>query len=61
MQQLSITFGFREPYQCIVDAEIVKETTRCKMDLLASLERTLHGKVKPRTFLLSRLKPIPPP
>ncbi|KAL1870520.1 hypothetical protein VTK73DRAFT_2628 [Phialemonium thermophilum] len=47
MQQLSITFGFRQPYQCIVDADMVKDTTRFKMDLVASLERTLHGKVKP--------------
>lgn len=50
MQQLSISFGFRQPYQCIVDADLVKDTTRFKMDLLASLERTLHGKVKPRTL-----------
>lgn len=30
-----------------VDADFVKETTNCKMDLLQYLERTMHGKVKP--------------
>lgn len=48
IQQYSIHFGFREPYQVIVDADFVKDTTRCKMDLLAALERTFHGTVKPR-------------
>lgn len=52
IQQYSIHFGFREPYQVVVDADFVKETTKCKMDLLAALERTLHGTVKPRTSLL---------
>ena len=52
MQQYCITFGFRQPYQCIVDAELVKDTTRFKMDLVASLERTLHGTVKPRMSIV---------
>jgi hypothetical protein len=52
IQQYSIHFGFREPYQVLVDADFVKDTTKCKMDLLAALERTFHGTVKPRTFLL---------
>jgi U3 small nucleolar RNA-associated protein 23 len=56
IQQYTIHFGFREPYQVVVDAEFVKETTKCKMDLLAALERTLHGTVKPRMF-----SPTPPP
>jgi hypothetical protein len=37
----------REPYQVLVDAEIVKDASRFKMDLVPALERTLHGKVKP--------------
>ncbi|KAF9876452.1 rRNA-processing protein utp23 [Colletotrichum karsti] len=47
MNQYSLTWGFREPYQCLVDAEIVADTQKAKYDLLAGLERTLHGKVKP--------------
>ncbi|KAJ9156964.1 rRNA-processing protein utp23 [Coniochaeta hoffmannii] len=47
IQQYTIHFGFREPYQVIVDADFVKDTTKCKMDLQAALERTLHGTVKP--------------
>ncbi|KAA8894739.1 Fcf1-domain-containing protein [Sphaerosporella brunnea] len=41
------TFGFREPYQVLVDTEMVKEATRCTMGLPAALERTLRGTVKP--------------
>ncbi|TLD23185.1 hypothetical protein PspLS_07328 [Pyricularia sp. CBS 133598] len=37
----------REPYQVLVDADIVKDANRFKMDLIPALERTLHGKVKP--------------
>ncbi|KAH8175770.1 fcf1 domain-containing protein [Sarocladium implicatum] len=50
MEQYSMTFGFREPYQILVDAEMVRDSCRFKMDLTASLERTVHGKAKPRTF-----------
>ncbi|KAI9806884.1 MAG: hypothetical protein M1833_002542 [Piccolia ochrophora] len=47
IQQYGITFGFREPYQVLVDAEIIKDASRFAMDLIAGLERTLHGTVKP--------------
>ncbi|KOS19416.1 rRNA-processing protein utp23 [Escovopsis weberi] len=47
MEQFSQTFGFREPYQILVDAEMVQDATRFKMDLAAGLQRTVHGKVKP--------------
>ncbi|VUC20341.1 unnamed protein product [Clonostachys rosea] len=46
MEQFSMTFGFREPYQVLVDAEMVKDSCRFKMDLNPALERTVHGKVK---------------
>ncbi|OJD28609.1 rrna-processing protein utp23 [Diplodia corticola] len=47
MHQYALTFGFREPYQVLVDSEIVLDSTRMKMDLASYLERTLQGKVKP--------------
>ncbi|CAZ85689.1 unnamed protein product [Tuber melanosporum] len=47
MSQYNISFGFREPYQVLVDAEILKDSDRFKMDLVGSLERTLQGQVKP--------------
>lgn len=31
----------------VVDAVVIREADRCKMDLIARLEKTLHGKVKP--------------
>jgi hypothetical protein len=58
IQQYSIHFGFREPYQVIVDADFVKDTTKCKMDLLAALERTLHGTVKPCMFPFYHFHPV---
>ncbi|OHE90292.1 hypothetical protein CORC01_14413 [Colletotrichum orchidophilum] len=47
MNQYQLTWGFREPYQCLVDAEMVVDCHNFRYDLLAGLERTLHGKVKP--------------
>ncbi|PUU82030.1 Fcf1-domain-containing protein [Tuber borchii] len=47
MSQYNISFGFREPYQVLLDAEIVKDSDRFKMDLVGGLERTLQGQVKP--------------
>ncbi|CAG7564579.1 unnamed protein product [Fusarium equiseti] len=48
MEQFSQTFGFREPYQVLVDAEMIRDSCRFKMDLEPALSRTVHGKVKPR-------------
>ena len=34
-----------------VDAEMVQDSCKFKMDLAAGLERTVHGKVKPSMFM----------
>ena len=47
MHQYELTFSFREPYQVLVDAAMVQDAHRCKLDLALALERTLHAKVKP--------------
>ncbi|EOD49005.1 putative rrna-processing protein utp23 protein [Neofusicoccum parvum UCRNP2] len=47
MHQYALTFGFREPYQVLVDAEIVQDAMRMKIDLATYLTNTLQGKVKP--------------
>lgn len=47
MEKFSITFGFREPYQVLVDDELVKDCLRFSMEVGPALERTLRGKVKP--------------
>ncbi|KAI1371693.1 hypothetical protein F4677DRAFT_434898 [Hypoxylon crocopeplum] len=47
MEQFSMGFGFREPYQVLVDADFIAESNKCKMDLMRRLEDTLHGQVKP--------------
>ena len=47
MHQYGLTFGFREPYQVLLDAQMVQDSSRFKMDLVGGLEKTLHGKVKP--------------
>ncbi|OAX79402.1 hypothetical protein ACJ72_06279 [Emergomyces africanus] len=47
MHQYELTFGFREPYQVLVDSNLLRAVYSFKMDLVPALERTLHGKVKP--------------
>ena len=47
MHQYHLHFGFREPYQVLLDADIIKDAARFKMKLGGMLENTLHGKIKP--------------
>ncbi|KAJ5239662.1 hypothetical protein N7468_004281 [Penicillium chermesinum] len=47
MQQYELTFGFREPYQVLVDSNFLAAIHAFKMDLIPALERTLQGKPKP--------------
>jgi U3 small nucleolar RNA-associated protein 23 len=47
MHQYERSFNFRVPYQVLIDAEMIKDTFRFKMNLPLFLERTLHGQVKP--------------
>ncbi|KAH6648370.1 Fcf1-domain-containing protein [Truncatella angustata] len=47
MGQFERTFGFREPYQIIVDANLLSDACRFKMDLLKGFQQTLSGQVKP--------------
>ncbi|PGH03768.1 hypothetical protein AJ80_08638 [Polytolypa hystricis UAMH7299] len=47
MHQYETTFGFREPYQVLVDSHFLKQVHAFKMDLEPYLERTLQGKAKP--------------
>lgn len=43
------TFGFREPYQILLDSAMIAEATRCAMVIPEALERTVRGTVKPST------------
>ncbi|KAF7119214.1 hypothetical protein CNMCM5793_008959 [Aspergillus hiratsukae] len=47
MHQYEMAFGFREPYQVLVDSNFLRAIHSFKMDLVPALERTLQGKVKP--------------
>ncbi|KAJ5280508.1 rRNA processing protein [Penicillium angulare] len=47
MHQYEMTFGFREPYQVLVDSNFLQAVHNFKMELLPALERTLQGKPKP--------------
>lgn len=47
MQQYQLNFNFREPYQVLIDAQIIKDAARFKMRLGGMLENTLHGDIKP--------------
>lgn len=52
MQQYGINFGFREPYQVLLDSGMIRDADRFKMDLIGGLERTLHGQVKPSMYTI---------
>lgn len=58
MAQYGLSFGFREPYQVLLDAEIIRDADRFKMDLIGGIERTLHGQVKPSEEDLKILKRV---
>ena len=47
MAYYKYNFKFREPYQVLVDDELVLESSRIKLNLSAALERTIQAPVKP--------------
>ena len=47
MSLYHINFGFRQPYQILVDADMCKAAIDNKMDLHKQLEMVLQGDVKP--------------
>lgn len=47
MSYYQMNFKFREPYQLLVDDEIVLESCRVKLDLVKALERTIQAECKP--------------
>lgn len=44
---LQLNFKFREPYQILIDSQLVLDAVRTKLDLIKALERTVQGKIKP--------------
>lgn len=51
MQQYSLHFGFREPYQVLLDGAILEDAARFKMDFVSGLSKALHGQIKPSEYL----------
>jgi len=47
MNLYSMSFGFRQPYQVLVDSEICKSAISQKLDLQKQLYSVLQGEVKP--------------
>lgn len=47
MHQYGLQFGFREPYQVLLDSAILEDAYRFKIDLVSRLEGVLQGKIKP--------------
>ncbi|KAG5644727.1 hypothetical protein DXG03_007856 [Asterophora parasitica] len=47
MSLYSMTFGFRQPYQVLVDAEMCKAAIDHKIELVKQLTSVLQGEVKP--------------
>ncbi|OAL65305.1 rRNA processing protein [Trichophyton rubrum] len=54
MRQYELTFGFRAPYQVLVDSHFLQSVYNFKMDLVPALERTVQGKVKPSAIMASQ-------
>lgn len=46
LKQFELAFNFHQPYQVLVDADLVKDAHRFAMDLPQYLSNTLHGEVK---------------
>ena len=62
MNAYAHTFGFRAPYQVLMDPEIVLDATKHKMELVRGLEKCLHGMVKPSMpspFVFHLPSPLP--
>ncbi|KAH7408360.1 Fcf1-domain-containing protein [Phaeosphaeria sp. MPI-PUGE-AT-0046c] len=47
LHQYELNFGFREPYQVLLDSQILEDAYRFKIDLVARLQKVLGGQVKP--------------
>ncbi|KAF2662817.1 hypothetical protein K491DRAFT_685975 [Lophiostoma macrostomum CBS 122681] len=47
MHQYEVNFGFREPYQVLLDSAILQEAAQKKIDLVGRLQGVLGGQVKP--------------
>lgn len=46
MEYLQLNFKFREPYQILLDDQIIQEAVKMKIDLVKMLERTVQGQAK---------------
>ncbi|KAF2270624.1 hypothetical protein CC78DRAFT_528379 [Lojkania enalia] len=47
MHQYQVHFNFREPYQVLLDSQILQDAARFKIDLVGRLKKMLQGEIKP--------------
>lgn len=47
LEYLKLNFKFREPYQILLDDQIILESVKMKIDLVKALQRTVQGIAKP--------------
>ncbi|EOA89041.1 hypothetical protein ACJQWK_06128 [Exserohilum turcicum] len=47
LHQYELNFGFREPYQVVLDSQILQDAYNSKIDLVARIQKMLGGQVKP--------------
>jgi U3 small nucleolar RNA-associated protein 23 len=47
LHQYELNFGFREPYQVLLDSAILQDAYQFKIDIVGRLEKVLGAKVKP--------------
>lgn len=59
VHQYALHFGFREPYQVLLDADIIRDAFRFKMNFITGLEKALHGQVKPSKISCGLSRKLP--
>ncbi|KAF1942636.1 hypothetical protein EJ02DRAFT_454142 [Clathrospora elynae] len=47
LHQYELNFGFREPYQVLLDSQILEDAYKFKIDLVPRLQKMFGGEVKP--------------
>lgn len=50
MALYSMTFGFRQPYQVLIDASFCEHASNSKIELEKQLDAVFQGQAKPSTF-----------
>ncbi|KAK0465397.1 Fcf1-domain-containing protein [Desarmillaria tabescens] len=54
MALYSMTFGFRQPYQVLIDSEMCKLAADTNIELVKQIGAVLHGEIKPTVLVITQ-------